>query len=133
MTNYQIRLILKKEGLDLLSNTSLKDIIKSADINKSFGDLTYIGWNSLNAESCLLLKNKIFDVGYNDISYRMTCIGEDLTDIEEEQYTSYNDENNNIPFPSVIRTFDEKDMENQLNGYLEYLESKKEINSIEYN
>ena len=38
-------------------------------------------------------------------------MGEELTDVQEESYTSPKDVKVDIPYPSVIRTFDENDIE----------------------
>ena len=89
MTDYKVRLIIKQEGLDLINkeiekndDENLKNLIKKADINKTFGDLVYLGWNELDSERYLFLQNQLFNVGYNDISYRITGMGEELTDIQ---------------------------------------------------
>ena len=70
-------------------------------------------------------------MGCNDISYRITGIGEELTDVQEESYTSPKDVKVDIPYPSVIRTFDENDIEKQMTGYIKYLEEKQNENSKE--
>lgn len=122
MTDYNVRLIIKKEGIDILKNSlkeaDINDILSNTDIKRIVDDLVYIGWSKLNSENLLSLKKCLFDVGYNDITYRMISIGEDITDIQEEYFTSYEDKSVNIPFPSLIRTFDENDMEQQLKGYV---------------
>lgn len=141
MTDYTVRLVVKKEGLDLINkelektnDESLKNLIEKADINKRFRDLVYLGWNELNSERYLFLQHSLFEVGYNDISYRITGMGEELTDVQEESYTSTKDTNVIIPYPSVIRSFDEDDMEKQMIGYekyLKYLEEKQNENCEE--
>ena len=141
MTEYKVRLVIKQEGLELINkelektnDESLKNLIKNADINKTFRDLVYLGWNELDSERYLFLQHTLFEVGYNDISYRITGMGEELTDIQEESYTSAKETNAVIPYPSVIRTFDESDMEKQMIGYekyLKYLEEKQNENCEE--
>lgn len=122
MINYNVRLVIKKEGIDILKNSlneeDIKNILSNTDIKRIIDDLVYIGWNQLNSENLFLLQNGLFYVGYNDITYRMISIGEDITDVQEEYFTSDKDKNVNIPFPSLVRTFDEKDMEQQLKGYV---------------
>lgn len=134
MTDYTVRLVIKQEGLNLINkeleknkDESLRNLIKNADINKKFGNLIYLGWNELNSERYFFLQHRLFDVGYNDISYRITGMGEELTDVQEESYTSTKDTNVIIPYPSVIRTFDENDIEKQMNGYAKYLNYLEEM------
>lgn len=141
MTNYNVRLVIKQEGLEIINkelektdNESLKNLIKSADINQTYKNLVYLGWKKINYEKYLFLQESLFEVGCNDISYRITGIGEEITDVQEESYTSKRDENVIIPYPSVIRTFDENDIKQQMNGYvkyLKYLEEKQNENREE--
>ena len=138
MTDYNVRLVIKQEGIDLINkelertnDEALKNLIKKADINKTFRNLVYLGWNELDSERYLFLQHRLFDVGCNDISYRITGIGEELTDVQEESYTSPKDVKVDIPYPSVIRTFDENDIEKQMTGYIKYLEEKQNENSKE--
>jgi hypothetical protein len=138
MTDYKVRLVIKQEGIDLINkelertnDEALKNLIKKADINKTFRNLVYLGWNELDSERYLFLQHRLFDVGCNDISYRITGIGEELTDVQEESYTSPKDVKVDIPYPSVIRTFDENDIEKQMTGYIKYLEEKQNENSKE--
>ena len=93
-----------------------------ADINKSIGYMVYLGWNKLNSESYVFLQDVVLELENNDMSYKMTSIGEDLTDIQEDYYTGSTDENMNIviPFPPIINTFDDMDMEQQLAKYEEW-------------
>ena len=83
MTDYKVRLVIKQEGIDLINkelertnDEALKNLIKKADINKTFRNLVYLGWNELDSERYLFLQHRLFDVGCNDISYRITGIGE---------------------------------------------------------
>ena len=62
----------------------------------------------------------------------MTTIGEELQDIYEYYYTSTEDEVDNIPFPSIVRDFDEKDMIQQLKAYEKYQKMLVEKDIIEY-
>lgn len=133
MTDYNVRLVIKQEGVDLINkelektnDETLKNLIKKADINKTFRDLVYLGWNELDSERYLFLQHRLFDVGCNDITYRITGMGEELTDVQEESYTSPKDANVIIPYPSVIRTFDESDIEKQMTGYTKYLKYLEE-------
>lgn len=104
-----------------------------ADINKSIGNMMYIGWNKLSSEFYFFLRSIELELEDNDISYRITSIGENLKDVQEDYYTASTDENINIeiPFPSVIRTFDDMDFEQQMTGYMKYLEEKQNENCEE--
>ncbi len=64
------------------------------------------------------LSDALYSISNEEISYRLTIIGENLEDIEEQSYTAKEDENLNIPFPSIIRTFDEKDLERQMDYFI---------------
>lgn len=57
-----------------------------------------------------------------EISYRMTGIGEETDNIQEDKYTSKEDEKKGIPYPSLVRTFDEEDMESELKLYTARIE-----------
>ena len=138
MTDYKVRLVIKQEGIDLINkelertnDEALKNLIKKADINKTFRNLVYLGWKEIDSERYIFLQHRLFDVGCNDISDRITGIGEELTDVQEESYTSPKDVKVDIPYPSVIRTFDENDIEKQMTGYIKYLEEKQNENSKE--
>lgn len=137
----EVRLIVKNNAIDILNNLTekinnetIQDIIKSADINKSYGDIFYIGWNYIDEPTAELIENSMFELEEQDISYRLTIIGEYDEEIEEYHHTSLNDEEKSIPYPSVIRTFDEKDMEEQLNGYSNYINktTNKEMEDYEH-
>lgn len=134
MSDYNVRIILKEEGLNILSNKleDGKEILNNADINKKVGNLILLGWNKLNSQNFYLLQHRLYEIGYEDISYRMSCIGESLEDIQEYAHTSEKDKNDYIPFPSIIRTFDDKEIENDLNIYFNNLELDKESEGIDY-
>lgn len=136
-----VRLIAKINAIDILNNLTekinnetMKDIIKSADINKTYGDIVYIGWEYIDEPTAELIENSMYELEEQDLSYRLTIIGEYDEEIEEYHHTSLNDEEKNIPYPSVIRSFDEKDMEEQLNGYNNYINktTNKEMDDYEH-
>lgn len=138
MTNKDVRLITKKEAIKLfenINNVILRNIISSADIKQEYGDIVYLGWNSLNSNSVTLLEASMIDLEDQELSYRLTIIGNTLEEIEELYYTAIEDDKKNIPYPSVIRTFDEKDMEEQLKGYNNYINkiADKEMDEYEPN
>ena len=103
-----IRLIIKKSSLGKLiqEDSEIEEIIEDADINKTYGILLYLGWDDVRGKVVDTLSDALYSISNEEISYRLTIIGENLEDIEEQSYTAKEDENLNIPFPSIIRTFD---------------------------
>lgn len=115
-----IRLIIKKSSLGKLiqEDSKIEEIIEDADINKTYGILLYLGWDDVRGKVVDTLSDALYSISNEEISYRLTIIGENLEDIEEQSYTAKEDENLNIPFPSIIRTFDEKDLERQMDYFI---------------
>ena len=115
-----IRLIIKKSALEKLiqEDSEIEEIIENADINKTYGILLYLGWDDVRGKVVDTLSDALYSISNEEISYRLTIIGENLEDIEEQSYTAKEDENLNIPFPSIIRTFDEKDLERQMDYFI---------------
>ena len=115
-----IRLIIKKSSLGKLiqEDSKIEEIIEDADINKTYGILLYLGWDYVRGKVVDTLSDALYNISNEEISYRLTIIGENLEDIEEQSYTAKEDENLNIPFPSNIRTFDEKDLERQMDYFI---------------
>lgn len=115
-----IRLIIKKSSLGKLiqEDSEIEEIIEDADINKTYGILLYLGWDDVRGKVVDTLSDVLYSISNEEISYRLTIIGENLEDIEEQSYTAKEDENLNIPFPSIIRTFDEKDLERQMDYFI---------------
>lgn len=115
-----IRLIIKKSSLEKLiqEDSEIEEIIENADINKTYDILLYLGWDDVRGKVVDTLSDALYSISNEEISYRLTIIGENLEDIEEQSYTAKEDENLNIPFPSIIRTFDEKDLERQMDYFI---------------
>ena len=137
-----VRMITTTNAFDILNELTeqingetIKDIIESADINKTYGDIVYIGWDYIDEPTSELIESSMYELEENDVSFRLTIIGEYDEDIEESIYTSPKDEEKNIPHPSVIRSFDENDMEEQLKGYDNYINNTtdKEMDDYEPN
>lgn len=99
-------------------DSEIEEIIEDADINKTYGILLYLGWDDVRGKVVDTLSDALYSISNEEISYRLTIIGENLEDIEEQSYTAKEDENLNIPFPSIIRTFDEKDLERQMDYFI---------------
>lgn len=140
MSNKNVRLITKKESIEVMKQLlekvdkkALLDIINSADIKQEYGDIVYLGWNSLRLNCVKLLEGSMIELEDQELSYRLTIIGDSIEEIEELYYTSPEDDEKDIPYPSIIRSFDEKDMEEQLKGYENYIKRSldKEMNDYE--
>ena len=139
MSYYDVRLVTKSESIEVLkqlleksNGKTMADILECAHINKTFGNIVYLGWNHLISSSTNLIESSMVELEDQELSYRLTLIGGATEEIEESYYTSPPDEELDIPFPSVIRTFDEKDMEMQLKGYDNYIKREDEKEIIEY-
>lgn len=140
MSNKNVRLITKKESIEVMKQLlekvdekALLDIINSADIKQEYEDIVYLGWNSLRSNCVKLLEGSMIELEDQELSYRLTVIGDSIEEIEELHYTSPEDDEKDIPYPSIIRSFDEKDMEEQLKGYENYIKRSldKEMNDYE--
>ena len=136
-----IRLITKKESVEVLKqllekvdDKSLSDIIDNANINKEYGDIVYLGWNYLHSRRTKLIESAMIELEDQELSYRLTIIDDATVEIEELHYTSPQDEEKNIPYPSIIKSFDENDMEAQLKGYDNYINriNDKEMGDYEH-
>lgn len=137
----QIRLITTKEGLSVLQGLNvfinddfLQVVLKNTTINKTFGEVVYLGWDDVNLSKERLLTDVVLDLEENDISYTLSVIGENAG--EEETHLHYESKTKDIkelPFPSIIYTFDEKDMEEQLQYYKNHSKDEtKQTEEIEY-
>lgn len=139
MSNKNVRLITKKESIEVLKQLlekvdekALLDIINSADIKQEYGDIVYLGWNSLGSNCVKLLEGSMIELEDQELSYRLTIIGDSIEEIEELHYTSPEDDEKDIPYPSIIRSFDEKDMEEQLKGYENYIKRSLDKEMSDY-
>lgn len=139
MSHKAVRLVTKIESIEVLkqlleksNDETIADILEDADINKTYGDIVYLGWDSLRSSSVDLIESSMIELEDQELSYRLTIIGDATEEIEELYYTSDKDDKKDIPYPSVIRAFDEKDMETQLKGYDSYIKRENEKETIEY-
>lgn len=139
MSYKAVRLVTKIESIEVLkqlleksNDETMADILDEADINKTYGDIVYLGWNYLLSSSVDLIESSMIELEDQELSYRLTIIGDATEEIEELHYTSDKDGKIDIPYPSIIRTFDEKDIERQLTGYDSYIKRENEKETIEY-
>ena len=139
MSYKDVRLVTKKESIEVLkqlleksNDETMADILDEADINKTYGDIVYLGWNYIRSSAVDLIGSSMIELEDQELSYRLTIIGDATEEIEELHYTSDKDDKLDIPYPSIIRTFDEKDMERQLTGYENYINRENEKETIEY-
>lgn len=133
-----VRVIIKTNSLEILKQyfskqeDYLKDLIEKADIHKTVADITYLGWNEIKADMVDTIEDSMMELGNNKKSYRMTTIGENMDDISSIEYTTDEDYKHFMPYPSITREFDEKDIETQLNGYLYEYNHSEEMEQIDY-
>lgn len=122
-----VRLIMKKTSLETFKNANdeIEEIIEDADINKTYGILVYLGWDDIKGNTVDTISDALSEFSEEDLSYRLTIMGENLDDIEEDSYTSSKDEELYIPYPSIIRQFDESDLEFQMKYFLEDTEKSQ--------
>lgn len=122
-----VRLIMKKTSLETFKNANdeIEEIIEDADINKTYGILVYLGWDDIKGNTVDTISDALSEFSDEDLSYRLTIMGENLDDIEEDAYTSSKDEELYIPYPSIIRQFDESDLEFQMKYFLEDTEKSQ--------
>lgn len=137
----QIRLITTNEGLSVLKNLNvfinddfLQTVLKNTQINKVFGDVVYLGWDNINLSKRRLLISVMTDLEEKDISYTLSVIGENTSDEEINlHYESKTKDIKELPFPSIIYTFDEQDMEKQLQYFKEYSKNNAiQMEELEY-
>ncbi len=137
----QIRLITTKEGLSVLKGLNvfinddfLQTVLKNTQVNKTFGDVIYLGWNDVNLSKERLLTDAMLDLEEKDISYTLSVIGENSGEEEINlHYESKTKDIKELPFPSIIYTFDEKDMEEQLQYYEKHSkDNTKQMEELEY-
>lgn len=128
-----IRLIIKKEGLDVIKKLCEKEqgelqknLIERAKIRKDVLDLIYIGWNRINGADADFIENALNSVEENDITYKIAIIGENYDDIKMYEYVSEKDKN--IPKPYVERKFNEDEITEKLESYSKQMEKE----TIEY-
>lgn len=134
-----VRLITKIENIDILKQVpekvdekTLADIIDSAEINKKVGDIIYLGWDYLKPSYVRLIRHSMFELEDKDLSYRLSIIDYGTDEIEELEYTSEQDAEKYIPYPSILRAFDEKDMEKTLINYEKSINEEKNKEMIDY-
>jgi len=119
-----LRVITTKEGLrhikDFLNNKIEEigfNLMDYLVVDKEVKDIAYIGWKRLNVKETDTIELALYELEEKDISYGYCCIGESLEDITEMNYISDN-KKDDLPNISYIRDFDENDMEQQLNKYV---------------
>ena len=116
-----VRILTSKKGYERLQKyvkQALKnengwdDLLENADIRNVSSNGVLVGWNCIKWYEDYKDVNSIVEglevLENEDYSYRFSRIGEDFTDHEEIYYDSKNRGDHFIPFPSVIRQFDDE-------------------------
>ncbi len=95
--------------------------MKNPDIKQEAKDIIGLGWNNVKTDIVDTLIDCTSDFFEKDITYRLAYMGEAYDDYEEYEYTIEKDDRSSyIPYPSIIRQFEE-DMA-QLEAYANYKE-----------
>lgn len=136
----QVRLITTKEGFNILkqmrhfiNDDYLPTVLENTTIKKEFGKVIYLGWDNVYLAKETLIKESVIDLEEHDVPYTLSILGEyQENELEEFFYNSKNKEIKELPFPSVIRNFDEKDIEEQLSYYKKDIKNTKQVEEIEY-
>lgn len=133
MYELQIRLVTTKKGLELFkNNVFLQPLFKNPTIHKTFGDIVYLGWEKATLSKGYSIKDAMLNLEKNDISYTLSIQDKSFEGTIKCHYNSKNSKVKELPFPSIVHTFDEKDMEEQLKGFKNYLENNKLLEDIDY-
>jgi len=131
-----VRLITTKKGFTFMENqakadSEIKEAIDWLEIKKEYANIKYMGWNDINSQAVDVIQNFTSELEDRNISYRLSIIGENLGDIQEYDYTAPKDEKKYIPYPSLNRSFDEADMEQQFGYYKHHIESHLDSEEME--
>lgn len=125
-----VRMITTMEGYkcvqDCVAEQNDVEILLQPDIEKQYNDIVYLGWSDIKGMEVDTLKDICDELIDRDITFRSMYLGETLDDIEENAHTNQNDEDKYIPYPSIVRNFDDKETEKELRGYTNSLNCEKE-------
>lgn len=133
MYRSDVRLLTFDKGIELLKQEFEKskneyyiNVLKNISINNSTEDIIYLGWERLNNDCIRFLKDALFKLEEEKVTYKIAIMGQDFEDVNIYEYVAPEDENKNIPLLDINRTFNENEIENFLKNY------EKEIDTIEY-
>lgn len=131
MYRSDFRLLTTTKGLEIMKKECNDDlllgVIENAVINKTAGDVIYLGWNRLNTNFVNSIKNLLYELEEQDITYKTAIKGEDFDDVSTYEYVSSKDEDKNIPTPDIDRTFNE----NAINEALQKITEKTKLDEFE--
>jgi len=135
MYRSDFRLVTTTKGLEIIKKECNDDvllgIIDNAVINKSAGDIVYLGWNRLNNDIVKSINNLLYELEEQDITYKTAIMGENFDDVSTYEYLASTDENKDIPTPNIDRKFNESEINNTLQQIAE--KSKlSEFETIDY-
>jgi len=133
MYRSDVRLLTFDKGIEILKQEFEKskneyyiNVLKNISINNSTDDIIYLGWERLNNECIRFLKDALFKLEEEKVTYKIAIMGQDFEDVNTYEYVAPEDENKNIPTLYINRTFNENEIETFLKNY------EKEIDTIEY-
>lgn len=134
-----VRFITTKQGYNELKkyikensekDKGLEDLLEYLDMDKRVKDLVVLGWNNLRGDGVDSIIKFTSELYNKDISFRYYGLGEEITDIEEISHTSKTDEIKYIPYPSIIREFDDNYLNRELKCYAQNYDKEK-LNEME--
>lgn len=133
MYRSDVRLLTFDKGIEILKqefekskNESYINVLKNVSINNSTDDIVYLGWNRLNNDCVRFLKDTLCKLEEQNITHKISIMGENFEDIDTYEYVAPEDEDKNIPSLDINRVFNENEIESFLKRY------EQEIDTIEY-
>lgn len=133
MYRSQVRLLTFDKGVNLIAkefeksnNDFFINGFRNILFTNSTDNITYLGWERLNNDCVRFLKDTLYKLEEQKITYKIAIIGENFEDIYTKEYVAPQDENKNIPTLDVNRVFNENEIETFLKRY------EQEIDTIEY-
>lgn len=133
MYRSDVRLLTFDKGVEILKqefekskNESYINILKNISINNSTNDIVYLGWNRLNNDCVRFLKDTLYKLEEQNITHKISIMGENFDDIDTYEYVAPEDEDKNIPSLDINRVFNENEIESFFKRY------EQEIDTIEY-
>lgn len=139
MYRTDIRLVVKKEGFEILKelckvekNEFLNDLMDEKNIKNKIADIVYLGWNNANYTMVEFIKDSLYKLEDDDISYNIAIRGENNDDVEIYGNIAEKDIGKRIPEPYIERSFNEDEIKQEIEEYAKSFKEKDKVDEIEY-
>ncbi|MBP3800438.1 MAG: hypothetical protein J6I85_00145 [Clostridia bacterium] len=139
MYRTDIRLVVKKEGFEVLKelckaekNEFLNDLMDEKNIKNKIADIVYLGWNNANYTMVEFIKDSLYKLEDDDISYNIAIRGENNDDVEIYGNIAEKDIGKKIPEPYIERSFNEDEIKQEIEEYAKSFKEKDKVDEIEY-